>query len=444
MSDDKKRIKDLEHELENAKKEIERLKKEFEDTKKEFEEYKTHYPSQVDTPSFVKENVKHSQKVAGQKKGHKGYTRHIPERIDFVQEWNPKDCPICDTELSETQEIRKRYVTDIKLKFEVVNTQHNIHRKYCTKCKKLVEQPVPNVLPHARFGLNLMLFIMYLRLGMSLPGKKVCELLNTMYNITISEGEIVVVLRQLVKAFGPYYDALEKVIKLARVKHTDSTGWRINGKNYFAWVFIAAGKVLYKIRKRNNSKVALQLFGFKQILKILVVDRHSAFRTLAEKAGYLLQLCWAHILRDTKDLSKDFGREGKYVHQKLKEIFALAKGLNHKGTPEHVDQLKAEILLLTQRHYKHSTIRKFVNNLYHRDVNNLFRFVTDPEVDPTNNISERELRKLVIIRKISNGSRSTRGANATAMLLSIIETLRINNKNILQELQKIQNITSTQ
>ena len=444
MDEKDKRIKELEEEVKKLKKQKEQIEEEFEDTKKKFEEYKAQYHSQFNPHSFVKEDVKHLAKISGQKKGHKGYTRRIPERIDFVQEWNPKNCPTCDAELSETQEVRHRYVTDIKLKFEVVNTQHNIYRKYCSKCKKLVEQSVPNVLPHARFGLNLMLFIMYLRLGLSLPGNKVCELLNTMYNITISEGEIVVVLRQLVKAFGPYYNYLEKIIKLARVKHTDSTGWRINGKNYFAWVFIAAGKVIYKIRKRNNSKVALQLFGTKQQGKTLVVDRHSAFRTLAEKAGYLLQLCWAHILRDSKDLAKDFGREGKYTHEKLKEIFALAKGLNHKGTPEHVDQLKAEILLLTKRHYKHTTIRKFVSNLYHRDVENLFRFVTDHEVDPTNNISERELRKLVIIRKISNGSRSTRGANATAMLLSIIETLRINNKNILKELQKIQNITSTQ
>ncbi len=94
---------------------------------------------------------------------------------------------------------------------------------------------------------------------------------------------------------------------------------------------------------------------------------------------------------------------------------------------------------MTQKHYAHSTIRKFVNNLYYRDVNNLFRFVTDAEIDPTNNISERELRALVIIRKISNGSRSTRGANATAMLLSIIQTLRFKKENVLDELKNVLN-----
>jgi len=44
---------------------------------------------------------------------------------------------------------------------------------------------------------------------------------------------------------------------------------------------------------------------------------------------------------------------------------------------------------------------------------------------------------LVVIRKISNGSRSVRGANTTAMLLSIIQTLRLRKENVLQGLQTI-------
>ena len=280
---------------------------------------------------------------------------------------------------------------------------------------------------------------MYLRLGLALPGNKVCELLSTMYDLTISESEIVVILRQLSNAFGDYYSYLEKLVKLARVKHSDTTGWRVNGKNYFAWTFIAAGVVLYQIRKRNNARVAMSFFGHDQKNKILVVDRHSTFRSLIEKLGFLLQLCWAHILQDTKELARDFGTEGKFIHRKLKEIYQLAKGLNHQGTPEQVEQLKAEILQLTQRHYTHSTIRRFVQNLYHRDGENLFRFVTDTEISSTNNISERELRKLVIIRKISNGSRSQRGANATTMLLSIIQTLRFKKENVLKGLFNILN-----
>ena len=442
----KNKIKELEESLEKEKdahkkikKEFEETKKEFEDTKKEFEEYKsmhTQTVSNLKKALKIKPNIGNA-KPLGAPKGHKGYAKHNPERIDNVKSLIPDECPHCGTELlGDTQEIRSRHVTGIALKSKVKNTRYDIHRKYCPTCKKLVEPEVPNVLPHARFDLNLMLLIMYLRLGLRLPGNKVCEYLLNFYDLKISEGGIVVVLRQLANAFGDYYSHLEKLVKFARIKHSDTTSWRVNGRSYVAWVFITCGIVLYKIRKSNNHKVGLSVFG-KQKGNILVVDRHCAYRLLAKKAGFLLQLCWSHILQDTKQLAENFGAEGKYVHNKLKETYSLAKWLNHKGNYEMVEQLKAEIFQLTLRHYKHSTIKKFVNNLYYRDGNDLFRFLTDPEVDPTNNISERELRALVIIRKISNGSRSVRGANATAMLLSVIQTLRFKKENILQGLQQI-------
>lgn len=443
MDEKEKRIKELEDEVRRLKKENEQLKKiekEFKRIEKEFQEFKAKHiqtVSELRKALKIKADKAASVNPVGAQKGHKAYTRHIPERIDSIKEHNPSNCPYCRTKLGATQEIRKRYVTDIKLIAKVTNTQHNIHRKYCPICQKIVEPEVLNVLPHARFGLNLMLFIMYLRLGLRLPGNKVREFLSTMYNLTISEGEIVHILKQLVIAFGPYYSHLEKMVNVARVKHTDSTSWRVNGKNYFAWVFIAAGIVLYKIRKKNNSKVPLSVFGTQQKGMVLVIDRHSALRALAKKAGFILQLCWAHILTDSKDLSKSFGAEGRHVHKKLKEIFEIAASFNGNGTQEHVDALKAGIFELTLRHYKHITIRRFVNNLWKRDLENLFRFVTDHEINPTNNISERELRHLVIIRKISNGSRSDRGAHATAMLLSVIQTLRMNKRNPLSGLQEI-------
>src|SRR3989344_2337606 len=433
MDEKEKRIKELEEENKRLKKENEKIKREFE----EFKAKHTQTVSELRKALKIKADKIENPKPAGAKEGHKAYTRHIPARIDCIKEHKLSRCPECDTKLGATQEIRSRYVTDVKLVSRVRNTRHDIHRKYCPACKKMVEPDVPNVLPHARFGLNLMLLVMYLRLGLRLPGNKVCEFLLTVYNLTMCEGEVVHILKQLVIAFGPYYAQLENMVKIARIKHTDSTSWRINGKNYFAWVFIAARVVLFKIRKRNNSRVPLSVFGTKQKGMILVIDRHSALRALAEKAGFLLQLCWWQILTDSRELAKNFGDEGKYVHQKLKEIFGMATSFEGNGKQEHVDALKAEIFVLTLRHYKHITIRRFVNNLWKRDIDSLFRFVTDINVDPTNNISEGELRHLVIIRKISNGSRSTRGAHATAMLLSVIQTLRMNKKNPLLEMQEI-------
>ena len=257
-------MNEAEKEVKQLRKENERLKKELEKIKKEFEEFKakhTQTVSELRKALKIKANKPETAKSVGAQKGHQAYTRHVPERIDIIKTLNIQKCVDCGGQLpKETAEVRNRVVTDISLTLKTKNIKYQIHRKYCKNCKKIVEPEVPNVLPHARFGLNLMLFIMYLRLGLRLPGNKVREFLQTMYNLSISEGEIVHILKQLVIAFGPYYSELEKMIRIARVKHTDSTGWRVNGKNYFAWVFITAGGVLYKIRKRKNSRVTLSVF----------------------------------------------------------------------------------------------------------------------------------------------------------------------------------------
>jgi hypothetical protein len=442
LEEENRKLKDeiecLKKELDQTKKDYEKTKKEFEDTKKEFEEYKCKHAHTVDElrrALKIKEDLKTKSKEVGAKKGHKAYARQIPARIDLIKVLSLEKCPRCNSKLGKKQETRSRYVTDIELTSVAKNTKYNINRYYCHKCKKLVEGEVPNVLPYAKYGMKIMLLVMYLRLGLRLPLDKIRNFFQDMYQLKISDGEIVFILKKLVIVFDKYYDWLEKFIALSRVKHTDTTSWKINGKRYNAWVFVAFGVVLYKIRKHNNTKTAVNIFGKSQKGKTLVIDRFSALRALAKAIGFEIQYCWAHILSDSKDLAKCFGKEGKYVHKELKRIYGLAISFDHEGTPEIVEQLKAEVMQLTERHYRHHTVRKFVNNLFYRDAQHLFLFVTDKDIASTNNISERELRHLVIFRKISNGSRTTSGAHTMAILLSVLESIRHCNQSVLIGLQ---------
>lgn len=457
LSSKQDHIRELEEELERAKKEIERLKKEkesiekekesiekeFEETKKEFEEFKALHTDTVRNlhkALRIKPDIPESRNPIGAKPRHKGHGRKSPTHIDKEEPVSLDVCPHCHKHLEgKIIGIRERLVTTIRIINPAQVIKYLLHRKWCSHCKKLVEPEVPGVLPNARFGLNIMLLVMYLHLALRVPGARICEYFRTIHDVHMSEGEIPHILTQLAREYGDYYAYLEKLVRAARVKYADSTSWRIKGKNYTAWVFITVGVVLYKIRKSTSHKTPLQVLGKAIKGMTLVVDRHSAYRTLARKAGYVLQLCWSHILEDSRELKHSFGAEGKYVHKNLKRIFTLAKGLNHKATPEQVDQLRSEILQLTYRHYTHMTVRRFVNNLAHRDIEDLFRFTTDPAIDPTNNISERELRHLVMIRRISHGSRSTRGATVTAQLTSIIQTFRLQKVNVIQGLQNVLN-----
>jgi transposase len=55
---------------------------------------------------------------------------------------------------------------------------------------------------------------------------------------------------------------------------------------------------------------------------------------------------------------------------------------------------------------------------------NLFLFLTNRHIEPTNNGSERALRPCVTFRKITNGFRSEWGASLYADIRSVVETAR--------------------
>ena len=73
--------------------------------------------------------------------------------------------------------------------------------------------------------------------------------------------------------------------------------------------------------------------------------------------------------------------------------------------------------------------------LTHRDK--LQVFLHDPDVPPTNNESERELRTSVIHRKVTNCFRSEWGAKAYAALQSVIATARFKGDDIFDALVKL-------
>ena len=417
-----KRVKELEIKLSKALQRIEELEsfeKENKLLKKRIQELEEIVKEKT-KPSFVKKDVEEEPKKTGQKEGHIGYARHIPERIDEVKEHKLDKCPICGEPISDTQEIRERVVEDIEQP-KTKNTKHIIHRCYCKKCDKIVEPEIEEALPNARFGLKLMLLVLILKLDCRIPSNKVTSILSSVFGVKISDGEIYNILRQLSEAFGDYYSEIEKRIKEALIKNIDETSWRINGKNYWLWIFINKEIALYVVRKKRSSKVPIEILG-NQEGKIIIEDRFSAYNKFAKVSGCEQQICWAHLLRNSKDLAEHY-IEAKYIHRRMKYIYEKAK----EG--ERKEKLLHWMDLIASRDYRSTEVFKFVKSVCRNHRENLFRFVDNPEIDSTNNRAERGLRHAVVIRKISNGRRCEDGAEITVRLLSILQTMKLQEVN---------------
>lgn len=372
-------------------------------------------------PDFIKEDTKTRQKKPGQKEGHEGCCRPLPEDVDEEVEVNK--CPDCGTELSGS-EIVERYGEDIVFPKKKV-TRYLERRGWCSKCKKVKTAQTTDLLPKCRFGMTLMLYVCFQRYGLALTINKIAKELMTYFNIKVSEGEISQILTKLGEIFGGEYENLKQEMRKMSVSYTDDTSWRENGKNSQLWIFINQKIALYKIERDRSHEVALSVLG-KDYDGIVPSDRHSSFNRLEEETKCKQQKCWAHLLRNSEDLAKYYP-EGKYVDKRLKFIF----GKSQEGVGE--EKLLHWIDLIASRTYTSTHVYKFVKSICRTHRENLFRFINNPEVEATNNRAERGLRPLVVMRKISGGTRSKKGTRATEVLSSIIQTNQLQGKNFFNE-----------
>jgi len=415
-----KENKELKQIIHNQAIEITKLRKRIEELEGKQKEEKK--------PDFIKDPVDTKPKKTGQKNGHKGYSRYIPERIDEIKPLDMENCPDCGKKLSGIQDVRSRIITDIEI--IVKNIQYIIHRRYCKKCKKIVESEVTEALPNARFGLRLMLLVMLMKMGLRMPSNNITRFFE-LFSLKISDGEIYGLLNQLKKAFGSYYDKLVMKMRDAVKKHIDESSWRINGTNNWIWIFINKEIALYAIQKKRSSKVPIEILG-NQEGKIITTDRFHAYNVLVEETGCLQQICWTHLLRNTKDLAEHY-TEAKYVHKRFKYIYRKAK----EGKTSTEKLLHWIDLVATSRTYKSTEVIKFLKNVCRKHRDDLFRFIDNPNIDPTNNLAERGLRHAVVMRKVSGGSRSKKGADTTAKLLSVIQTIKMQKGNIINNMINI-------
>jgi hypothetical protein len=72
-----------------------------------------------------------------------------------------------------------------------------------------------------------------------------------------------------------------------------------------------------------------------------------------------------------------------------------------------------------------------------RYQNEWLTFIDHPGVAPTNNLAERALRPLVILRKLTFGSRTKAGGKRLGMMMTVIETAKRQGKDILKFLSAL-------
>jgi len=386
---------------------------------------------QLEKEEIVDQSIKTPRKIGAQI-GHTKQIRKKCENFDKTVFVNIDHCPDCGSEeLSRTQEVREKYVEDIPPQ-RSFTTRYVIERRYCRNCKRLVEGEVTDALPHARIGLNAMFIVVWLKVGLRLTVSAIPQVLKKICGLTLSEGEVIKICDLISEALGPYYDELISEVRTADARYMDETSWREQGKTIWMWAFVVKGVTLYKIAHSRGHEVPLEVLG-PGPNGVDIHDRWAPYNILAQKTGNRpQQLCWFHILGDTKEIAQICGEEGKQFHTDMKCIFKKAKDFNHNGTTEDVEQLIREVEAVLNRNFVSMRCKKFANKIL-KERDKLFIFVTNPDVDGTNNRAERAVRPNVVLRKVTGGTKSPKGTKNLEVLASAIQTCRMNGTDLVEK-----------
>lgn len=380
-------------------------------------------------PDFVKEDQHHRHQKPGQKEGHEGTSRPMPDHVDETKDATMDQCPDCGGTISDIGERERIIETIIPAKVHVKKIR--VHRYWCSCCGKIVDAYVTDAFPNCRLGLEVYLLIALMRYRIGMTYEKIEEMLQIAYNLDLSRGELPQMMDRLAYEFGDRYEELIEELRNSSSANGDETGWRIGGKSTWLWVFIGKAVAIYTIDKSRGKKVVRHILG-RHYRGTLGSDFHSAYNI----DGVAQQKCHVHLKRDLKETAEDKDGRSQFhrFRKKLKRILndsvrakrRLTKTAELQEEKDHLDQ---RIVDFCNEKWKDKDCTRIIKRLKGKGKD-LFTFlITD--IDQDNNIAERGIRPAVVMRKNSYGNRSNKGANTTSVMLSVVRTCDLKDQNFL-------------
>ena len=400
------------------------LEKQLEDLKKQIK------PAFVKIPVYQK---KKRWKKLGRPAGHPGCTRAKPEIIHHVVEQTLERCPDCgQAALSPWPSEDEEHIQEDIVPARVEATKFIRRAYHCSQCKKLKRAPyAPGEVPCGYLGPNILIQTVLMKYHHGLPYSKIQMMFKELCGLTVTDSALAQALQRLGRFLEVEKQVILEAIRGSPWIHADETGWKIAGKGHWLWDFVNQKLALYRIAQGRGKKIPEEILT-KDYQGITISDFLSAY----DKSGRRRQRCLVHLLREMHECrKKDSSVEYLLAYKKLKRILSDAKTLNQKRGllapwvfARRVQRLKDRLLDFACQPFTNKNWKRLSKRLlkYYEEI---LTFLDVPGLPQDNNHAERMIRPNVIFRKISFQNMSRKGADAHEVLMSLLQTLRLQDKN---------------
>jgi transposase len=319
-------------------------------------------------------------------------------------------------------------------------TEYQGHARTCPGCGTVTHAAIPAEVKAHSVGPRLAAALAFLTGRAHLSKRAVEDVAETVLGAPVALGTVSRLEGQLSEALQAGHAEAAEAVRRAAVKCVDETGWKKAGRPRWLWAAVTRTVALFVAHAGRGAAGLRALLG-EAFAGILCTDRWAVYERLPVGRR---QLCWAHLRRDFQAMV-DRGGAAAAVGSELLALSGVLFDLWYKARDGTRTRRWFRRLVQEIRPDVASALRQGAACACAKTAATcrellawepaMYTFAFHEGVEPTNNAAERALRPAVLWRKRSFGCHSEEGCRFVERLLTVVQTLRLQGRDVLDYLQ---------
>ena len=269
--------------------------------------------------------------------------------------------------------------------------------------------------------------------GLGLPHADVAAVLRDGYNLQVNRSTICRAVDPLARRGEATWHALRDAARQSMVNGIDETSWRVDAQLRWLWAVVSERVTFCDILPGRGLEQAASILG-KDYDGWLTHDGWVVYYQFLKAAH---QSCNSHLIVRCRKMAELATPSAARFPLQVKALLEQGLQLRDRYRESKISlhglwtatgRLEAKLDRLLARGYRDPANRRLAKHLRHERPY-LFTFLYCPGLEATNNVVERMIRFLVVVRKNWGGNRTEKGARAQAVLTSILATAKQQGKN---------------
>jgi transposase len=404
------------------------------------------------------EAVPDNASEAGSKKrgapmGHPGWFRPTPTHIDrtlFVVA--PKRCLRCGAAVVARPDLPPyEHLQEDFIDGQPMTTCYQHVEGRCTnpKCRLWSRQPGEGELLRAKIGPEMRARGLFLRFDIGLPHRKVVSVVEGLDALSFTPAALLGFEKQAARKAMPLAHDVAIKLRACEVNHADETHYTINGKPAQAWFHGNERLAHFYICGTRSGKISRKILG-EDYQGGLVTDCYAGYDRHGTK---IKQKCVDHLKRTAKDWRKVTLEKAVASLQFFDDVMAWTKRgcrWHRRWKSDSGPEKDREAAWLRDEQARLEAVpldskkAKTLQGRIRRYSKEWLTFLDHPGIPPTNNLAEQAVRFLVILRKLTFGSRTRAGARRLGAMMTVIQTAKRQGKNVIRFLVALCTLTPNQ